>query len=112
MSWAEVKPLLAKGEITLVDARDTVAYAAGHIPGALHGVPIAVKDFIYTQGIQTGMGSPIFADFIPTHSAACVQSLVGAGAYVQGKTVTGEIATRNPGATTTPRNQRFTPGGS
>ena len=35
MAWAEVKPLLAKGEILLVDARDTLAYEAGHIPGAV-----------------------------------------------------------------------------
>ncbi|MEO8848857.1 MAG: amidase [Casimicrobiaceae bacterium] len=86
--------------------------AAGRIAGPLHGVPIAVKDIIYTEGVPTGMGSPIFADFIPTHSAACVQSLVGAGAYVQGKTVTAEFATRHPGATTNPWNAQFTPGGS
>jgi rhodanese-related sulfurtransferase len=35
MAWAEVKPLLARGEIVLVDARDAVAYDAGHIPGAV-----------------------------------------------------------------------------
>ncbi len=35
MAWAEVKPLLAKGEIVLVDVRDTFAYEAGHIPGAI-----------------------------------------------------------------------------
>ena len=35
MAWAEVKPLLAKGEIVLVDARDTLAYEEGHIPGAV-----------------------------------------------------------------------------
>jgi rhodanese-related sulfurtransferase len=40
MSWAEVKPLLAKGEIVLVDARDMVAYEAGHIPGAV-SLPMA-----------------------------------------------------------------------
>jgi rhodanese-related sulfurtransferase len=35
MAWAEVKPLLARGEIVLVDARDSVAFDAGHIPGAV-----------------------------------------------------------------------------
>lgn len=35
MAWAEVKPLLAKGEIVLVDARDTLAYEEGHIPCAV-----------------------------------------------------------------------------
>ncbi|MEO6785809.1 MAG: rhodanese-like domain-containing protein [Chthoniobacteraceae bacterium] len=40
MSWAEVKPLLAKGEIVLVDARDSIAYEEGHIPGAV-SLPMA-----------------------------------------------------------------------
>lgn len=35
MPWAEVKPLLAKGEIVLVDGRDSLAFEAGHIPGAV-----------------------------------------------------------------------------
>lgn len=35
MAWAEVKPLLASGEIVLVDGRDSVAFDAGHIPGAV-----------------------------------------------------------------------------
>lgn len=35
MAWAEVKALLAKGEIILVDGRDAVAFEAGHIPGAV-----------------------------------------------------------------------------
>lgn len=43
MAWAEVKPLLAKGEILLVDARDTLAYEAGHIPGAV-SLPMATLD--------------------------------------------------------------------
>ena len=35
MPWPEVKAKLARGEIVLVDARDTLAYEAGHIPGAI-----------------------------------------------------------------------------
>jgi rhodanese-related sulfurtransferase len=35
VTWREVKPLLAKGNITLVDVRDAQAYALGHIPGAV-----------------------------------------------------------------------------
>ncbi len=35
MAWAEVKPLLARGEIVLVDGRDDAAFEAGHIPGAV-----------------------------------------------------------------------------
>jgi rhodanese-related sulfurtransferase len=35
LSWAEVKPLLARGEIILLDGRTTAAYETGHIPGAI-----------------------------------------------------------------------------
>jgi rhodanese-related sulfurtransferase len=35
LPWGQVKPLLAKGEVVLVDGRETAAYEAGHIPGAI-----------------------------------------------------------------------------
>jgi rhodanese-related sulfurtransferase len=35
IAWAEVKPLLMRGQVTLVDARDKTSYDAGHIPGAI-----------------------------------------------------------------------------
>jgi rhodanese-related sulfurtransferase len=35
MAWAEVKPLLMRGQVTLVDARNKSSYDAGHIPGAI-----------------------------------------------------------------------------
>ena len=35
MAWAEVKPLLMRGRVTLVDARPQTSYDAGHIPGAI-----------------------------------------------------------------------------
>lgn len=35
LRWVEVKPLLAAGQIVLVDARATVAYEIEHIPGAV-----------------------------------------------------------------------------
>jgi len=33
---------------------------AGRTPGALHGVPVGVKDIIDVRGVVTGMGSPIY----------------------------------------------------
>ena len=50
------------------------------VRGRLHGIPIGVKDIIYTKGIPTTMGSPIFRDFVPSYSAVCVEKLEAAGA--------------------------------
>jgi Asp-tRNA(Asn)/Glu-tRNA(Gln) amidotransferase A subunit family amidase len=80
--------------------------------GPLHGVPIGIKDVIYTKSMPTEMGSPIFAGFVPDYSARCVERLEQAGALVQGKTVTTELANRHPGPTANPWNSEFTPGGS
>ena len=80
--------------------------------GPLRGVPIGIKDVIYTRGMPTEMGSPIFKGFVPDHSAVCVERLERAGAFVQGKTVTTELANRHPGPTANPWNPEFTPGGS
>lgn len=35
LAWPEVKPLLARGDVVLVDGRDSLSYEAGHIPGAV-----------------------------------------------------------------------------
>ena len=43
MAWVEVKPLLAAGEIVLVDARDAAAFEADRIPGAV-SLPLRMFD--------------------------------------------------------------------
>lgn len=35
MTWAQTRPLVAGGEVLLVDARSQAAFDAGHIPGAV-----------------------------------------------------------------------------
>jgi aspartyl-tRNA(Asn)/glutamyl-tRNA(Gln) amidotransferase subunit A len=66
--------------------------AAGRYRGPLHGVPIGLKDLIYTKGIRTTMGSGVYKDFIPDVDAAVVQKLKQAGAVIIGKLNTHEFA--------------------
>src|ERR1700693_5372107 len=78
----------------------------------LFGIPVGVKDIIATRGIPTRMGSRIFANNVPTHSAWVVRRLEALGGLVMGKTVTTEFAFRQPGKTRNPWNTGHTPGGS
>ena len=80
--------------------------------GALHGVPVAVKDIIATADMPTSFGSPIYAGHRPPWDAACVAAIRAAGGIVLGKTVTTEFASSHPGKTTHPYDPKRTPGGS
>lgn len=67
--------------------------AQGNHRGPMHGVPVAIKDQIYTQGVLTTGGSPVFNDFIPTINATVVEKLSSAGAILLGKLNMTELAT-------------------
>ncbi len=84
----------------------------GPARGALHGLPIAVKDVIDTAGITTEYGSPIYAGHVPRADAACVAAVRAAGSFVLGKTVTAEFANFTPGPSRNPHALDHTPGGS
>jgi Asp-tRNA(Asn)/Glu-tRNA(Gln) amidotransferase A subunit family amidase len=81
-------------------------------PGALHGIPSAIKDIIDTRDMPTEHGSPIYKDSVPNSDAACVAMLRRAGAIILAKTVTPEFAAVTPGRTANPHNTKHTPGGS
>src|SRR5207248_4405327 len=51
----------------------------GNWKGALHGMPIALKDLIDTGGVRTTAASGVFKDRIPTQDAAVVRRLKAAG---------------------------------
>lgn len=109
MAWAGLDPARALEKARDADRR----LKEGVAPGRLHGVPIGVKDVIYTQDMPTEMGSPIFRGYMPPYSATVVRQLEAAGAFVLGKTVTTEFAGQRPaGKTRNPWNAAHTPGGS
>ena len=64
----------------------------GNYRGALHGIPLALKDLYETQGIRTTAGSTFFADYVPETDAVVVQKLKEAGAVLLGKLNMHEIA--------------------
>jgi len=86
--------------------------------GPLHGIPISLKDNIYTEDIRTTAGSKILGKFIPQHDAAVVAKLKEAGAVILGKTNMHEFAygvtSNNPhyGPVHNPWDLSRIPGGS
>ena len=60
--------------------------------GPLHGIPLALKDLVFTRGIRTTAGSQVLADFIPDHDATIAERLSAAGIVLLGKSNTHEFA--------------------
>ena len=79
--------------------------AAGRPPGALAGVPVAIKDVLDLEGLPTTCGSRILEGYRPPFTATAVRRLEAAGAVIVGKTNMDEFAmgssTENSGYKTT-----------
>jgi len=107
-AWTVLDPGHARAQ---ADAADR-ARKEGAALGALHGVPVGIKDLFDTAELPTGYGSPLYEGHRPRRDAAAVAFLRRAGAVVMGKTVTTEFATYTPGKTRNPHDPARTPGGS
>ncbi|MDV7142009.1 amidase [Tropicimonas sp. TH_r6] len=107
-AWEYLDP-----EAALAQAREMDEIRrAGRATGALHGVPVGLKDIIDTADAPTGFGSPIFEGNRPAADACIVERLREAGAVILGKTRTTEFAFAHPTSTTNPWDAGRTPGGS
>lgn len=78
--------LLVCDELAIKQAKTAEAeIQSGAYRGPMHGIPIGLKDLLYTKGIPTTCASTIMRDFVPTFDAAIVESLAQAGAVTLGK---------------------------
>ncbi|HZS94401.1 MAG TPA: amidase, partial [Chloroflexota bacterium] len=85
----------------------------GRWRGPLHGIPIAVKDLLYTTDAPTEAGSDALKGWVPPFTATVVEKLRAAGAIIVGKTVTHELAYGvNEPPTRSPWGSNSYPGGS
>jgi amidase len=106
-------------EDALARAREAdAARAKGKFFGALHGLPITIKDAFGVKGVRTTFGNPAFKDHIPTRDSAVVERLRRAGAVLLGLTnvpfMLGDLQSHNDifGQTNNPWDLTRTPGGS
>jgi amidase len=118
----EVNPKLNAVVQLRRDAAIAEAKAADRVPpekrGALHGVPVTIKDSLDVAGIISTGGTQGRAKYVPPHDATVVARLRAAGAIVLGKTNTPDLTmsfeTNNLvyGRTNNPFDVARTPGGS
>ncbi|MGH1478014.1 MAG: amidase [Geminicoccales bacterium] len=107
-AWAHLDAEHALAEAAAMDGiRQT-----GRPMGALHGLPIGLKDNIDTRDFPTECGTAIFAGRKPKSDASLVERLREAGAVILGKTATTELAFMHPAETRNPHNVEHSPGGS
>ena len=91
---------------------------AGARLGALHGLPIPVKDSVNTKALPTTNGTPALRNFRPNEDAAILKPLFAQGAILMGKTSIHELSyghtTNNLafGPTRNPYDTSRVPGGS
>jgi amidase len=117
-TYNAIVSLRPRGDILADARRSDEARRAGDAQGALHGLPIAIKDLAATAGLRTTWGSPLFADHVPIADDLPVARIREAGAIIVGKTNVPEFGlgshTFNPvfGATKNAFRPELSAGGS
>ena len=87
--------VMVQAERALGEARAAErAMMAGESLGQLHGVPVSIKDNLWTAGDRTTFGSRLFAEFVAPEDAPSVAGLRAAGAIFVGRTNLPEFAWR------------------
>ena len=64
----------------------------GNYLGALHGVPIALKDIFVTKDSRTTCGSKMLRDFVAPYNSTVAEKLMASGSVVLGKNNMDEFA--------------------
>lgn len=110
--------LTVTAELALEQAAEADRRLQAGDDAPLLGIPLAIKDVLATQGIETTCGSQILRGFKPPYTATAVKRLQDAGMVMLGKTNTDEFAmgssTENSSYMTThnPWDLSRVPGGS
>ncbi|MEM6988567.1 MAG: amidase family protein, partial [Pseudomonadota bacterium] len=107
-AWAYLDADLAMAQASEMDR----IRKSGKATGALHGVPVALKDIVDTRVMPTERGSAAYVGRKPDTDAEIVNRLREAGAVILGKTKTTELAFVHPTDTLNPHDTARSPGGS
>jgi amidase len=112
---------LSEQALALADQADAAVARASRDAttlGALHGVPVAIKENVDQQGCATVNGVAAYKDVIATADSPVVANWKNAGAVIIGRTNTPAFSFRLDtvnefrGRTYSPWSRRHTPGGS
>ena len=79
--------LLVTRDLAMEQARAAEdAVMRGDKLGALHGLPVPIKDTQMTAGVRTTMGSVVYENRVPERNSAVAERVLNAGAVMLGKT--------------------------